>query len=88
MKKLALALAAIAALSGPAMAADMMAVKARPMVAPVMTWTGFYAGINGGYSWGRRVGLLVIPPSPPPSTLASRSRRLDPEPNIERAQWP
>ena len=47
MKRIALALTGIAALTGQAMAAD-MAMKARPTVAPVMTWTGFYAGINGG----------------------------------------
>ncbi len=22
-------------------------------MAPVMNWTGFYIGVNGGYSWGR-----------------------------------
>jgi outer membrane immunogenic protein len=38
---------------GGAMAAD-MAVKARPMVAPVAiyNWTGFYVGGNVGYGWG------------------------------------
>ena len=47
MKKLALSLIAVAGLTGPALAAD-MAVKALPPVAPLMTWTGFYVGINGG----------------------------------------
>ncbi|HMI00041.1 MAG TPA: hypothetical protein VK577_26235, partial [Bradyrhizobium sp.] len=47
MKKLALSLVAIAGLTSQAFAAD-MAVKALPPVAPIMTWTGFYLGINGG----------------------------------------
>jgi len=47
MKKLLLAMTAVAALTCPSLAAD-MAVKARPVVAPIMTWTGFYVGINGG----------------------------------------
>ena len=52
MKKLVLAGAAVAALiAGPAMAAD-LPVKAPPIV-PVYDWTGFYVGINGGYSFGR-----------------------------------
>jgi ABC-type transport system substrate-binding protein len=51
MKKLALALTALAALTGQAVAAD-MAVKAPPPVVPIMTWTGFYVGANAGYNWG------------------------------------
>lgn len=52
MKKIALALVAMATFAGPALAAD-MAVKARSMVAPapIMTWTGFYVGVNGGGAW-------------------------------------
>src|SRR5689334_16585843 len=45
---------AIAAISS-ASAAD-LPVKARPAPAPVAevwNWSGFYIGINGGYSWGR-----------------------------------
>src|ERR1043166_9736115 len=52
MKKLVLAGAALAAfVAGPAMAAD-LPVKAAPII-PVYEWTGFYVGINGGYSFGR-----------------------------------
>jgi outer membrane immunogenic protein len=39
-----------------ASAADLPArvyTKAPVMVDPVYSWTGFYVGINGGYSWGR-----------------------------------
>jgi outer membrane immunogenic protein len=50
MKKIALAFAAVVALAGQAPAAD-MAVKAPPLIAPIMTWTGFYVGINGGGAW-------------------------------------
>ncbi|QOZ53429.1 outer membrane protein [Bradyrhizobium sp. CCBAU 53338] len=54
MKKIALALTAIAAMTGSASAADLAArpyVKA-PMVAPVANWTGFYifGGAGGGLS--------------------------------------
>src|SRR5580704_17348698 len=39
-----------------AFAADLPAkvyTKAPVMVDPGYNWTGFYAGLNGGYSWGR-----------------------------------
>jgi outer membrane immunogenic protein len=58
MKKLSTvlgALAAIVAVSAPAAAADMRA-PVRPAPAPMATvfsWTGFYAGINGGWGWAR-----------------------------------
>jgi outer membrane immunogenic protein len=43
----------IALAAAPALAAD-LPVKAPPMApAPVLNWTGFYIGVNGGYSWGR-----------------------------------
>ena len=52
MKKLVLALSAIAAFTGSAIAADLPArtySKAPAMVAPVATWTGCYIGGGGGY---------------------------------------
>lgn len=55
MKKLVLALAAVAAFSGSASAADLAArpyTKAEPMLAPVYNWTGFYVfGGAGGGLW-------------------------------------
>ena len=56
MKRLITALIAIAAFSVPALAADMpMAVKGRPMVAPVADWSGVYLGISAGGVWGHNV---------------------------------
>jgi outer membrane immunogenic protein len=55
MKKLALAISALALSSASALAADMSApVYTKAPVAPVAiyNWTGFYVGLNGGYSWG------------------------------------
>lgn len=49
-----LAAAAFGAIA-PAQAAD-MPVKAMPVKSPVVAvydWTGLYAGVNAGYSWGR-----------------------------------
>jgi outer membrane immunogenic protein len=58
MKKLImLAAGAVAglAITSSAMAADMPArvYKAPPPIMPVFSWSGFYIGLNGGYSWGR-----------------------------------
>jgi outer membrane immunogenic protein len=70
MKKFLLVSIAISALgTAPALSAD-MAVKARPMVAPVAvsTWTGCYVGVNGGWKGGRfgesvdtPAGVAVLP---------------------------
>jgi outer membrane immunogenic protein len=52
MKKLATAIAAMALIGTPAFAAD-IAVKAPPPApAPVYNWTGWYAGVNAGASFG------------------------------------
>jgi outer membrane immunogenic protein len=53
MKRLLVVAALVATVGTPALAADLsprMYTKAAP-VAPVYNWTGWYAGINGGYSW-------------------------------------
>jgi outer membrane immunogenic protein len=55
------------AASGLAFAAD-MAVKAPPPApAPVYSWTGFYAGLNAGWGWGKEdttVNFASAPPTP------------------------
>jgi outer membrane immunogenic protein len=53
MKKLAIAIAAIALIGTPAFAADMPLKAPPPAPAPVYNWTGFYVGGNVGYSWGK-----------------------------------
>ena len=60
MKKVLLALTAVAAMTGSASAADLAArpyVKA-PMAAPVPSWTGFYIfGGGGGGIWDANTGV-------------------------------
>lgn len=74
MKRSLLAAALLAAVTAPAVAAD-IPMKARP--APVMVeawnWNGFYLGGNAGYSWGRSrttvdyfnaaTGAAIVPPA-------------------------
>ena len=57
--------------SSAAIAAD-LPMKARPMVVETYGWNGFYAGLNGGYSWGRSrsdavfstpAGTVIVPPA-------------------------
>jgi outer membrane immunogenic protein len=76
MKKLLLGGVALVALAigGPAIAADIPApVYKAPVVAPlpVYDWTGFYIGINGGYSWGRSATDYTITGLAPFSTTQS-----------------
>jgi outer membrane immunogenic protein len=51
LKKLLISTAAAATMAGSALAADLPRYKAPPPPPPlpIMTWTGFYIGINGGY---------------------------------------
>lgn len=54
MKKILLAGVAALGFGSTAVAADLparMPVKAPPMVAPVFSWTGIYAGLNAGGGW-------------------------------------
>ena len=47
------ALTALCALAGSsAFAADMPVKGYRPFI-PAPIWSGFYAGVNGGYGWAR-----------------------------------
>jgi len=77
MKKLAVSAAALVAaigLAGTANAADLARrapappVKAPYYVAPVFTWTGFYAGVNLGYGWADGSGTLTAPGGSGPVT--------------------
>jgi outer membrane immunogenic protein len=74
MKKLVLALSAIAAFSGSAIAADLPArtyTKA-PEAAPVSSWTGFYIfGGGGGGVWDAKSNLLTTG-----GAAVSRDQRL------------
>jgi outer membrane immunogenic protein len=55
MQRLALAVASIAALLGTQASAADIPIKAPPPVAPpVSDWTGMYAGLQGGYGWGKQ----------------------------------
>jgi outer membrane immunogenic protein len=53
------------AAAGQAQAAD-LPVKAPPLVPVIDLWTGWYIGVNGGYSWGRwdSSSLTAIFPGP------------------------
>lgn len=77
MKRMVIGMAAAMSLFATgALAADLAArpyVKAPVMVDPVWSWTGFYIGGNGGYSWGRSrtdvtynntaTGAVIAPPA-------------------------
>jgi outer membrane immunogenic protein len=60
MKRVVLASAALVALAGTAVAADLplsgpAPYYKAPAYAPAYNWSGFYVGINGGGGWGRSI---------------------------------
>jgi outer membrane immunogenic protein len=65
MKRLATAIAAIALIGAPAFAATAKKKKAPPprppAPVPVYSWTGFYGGVNAGWSWGKDKGTVSSP---------------------------
>jgi outer membrane immunogenic protein len=76
MKKMLLALAAAAAFTGSAYAADLparMPMKAAPLPVPVASWTGCYIGGGGGYGlWNQENTAYIDPP-----LVATRTRFSD-----------
>jgi outer membrane immunogenic protein len=83
MKKIILGTLAVLALgaSAPAQAAD-MPVKA-PVVIPY-SWTGWYAGVNAGYSWGKSATDVTfatypggVPIVPPAGSITSANTKLN-----------
>jgi outer membrane immunogenic protein len=68
MRKIALAIAALAVTAGTALAADLPSRKGPPVLPPpppppLMTWTGFYAGLNIGGGWQDRTSSNVWNPA-------------------------
>jgi outer membrane immunogenic protein len=75
MKRVLLLSTMIVVAAAPALAADLRTKAPPPAPPPVVVdnWTGFYIGINGGYSWGRSrtdvnffntaTGAAIIPPA-------------------------
>ena len=73
MKKFLLSTVALVAFAAPAAAADLAArpyTKALPpAAATVMSWTGFYIGVQGGGGWARATGKPIsMPRIPRPSS--------------------
>jgi len=67
MKKIALVAAATVMFAGAASAADLAArpyTKA-PVAPPVMTWGGFYVGVQGGGGWGNSDEVFFPTPNVP-----------------------
>lgn len=63
MKKSLLAAFALAVSAGSALAADLPSKKAAPLLPPPppppAVWTGFYVGLNAGYTWDESSSVAV-----------------------------
>jgi len=57
MKKILLSAVSLAILYGSALAADLPSMKSAPVATPVLSWTGAYAGLNAGGTWGNSNNL-------------------------------
>jgi outer membrane immunogenic protein len=87
MRRILFAIAAAASSLTFAQAADIpVPVYKAAVMAPVMSWTGFYAGLNGGYTWGHQsVDPTVLSEAcddpigcPPILALLSTGRKISP----------
>jgi outer membrane immunogenic protein len=77
MKRIAVATVALALGTSVAMAAD-MPVKAPVAVPPVIYgWTGFYVGLNAGYSWGSSSTTQSFRDTTSGAILSSSHTRFD-----------
>ena len=59
MKKLGIAVAAIALIGTPALAAD-LPLKALPPPASIYSWTGWYVGGSAGYGWAEPTDVIPV----------------------------
>lgn len=86
-----LATASILAIgSSAALAADLgpMATKAPAFAAAPALWTGFYAGLNAGYAWGKSDGTAVTNPRFAPISVGTEAiPSLKPQGFIGGAQF-
>ena len=67
MKRILLSAAFITVAAVPAFAADIPVRPpvAAPIVAPAMSWNGFYIGLNGGGTWGKaQIAHSALVPAP------------------------
>ena len=54
-RRLLLGAVSAIAMIGAAQAADLGGMKETEVAPPIWNWSGFYAGVNGGYIWGSGV---------------------------------
>lgn len=77
MKTLTTALAAIALIGTPALAADMAVKAPPPPSAPVVKWSGCYIGANGGVAFGMNSTMTWTDVHPPPSSGATQFDQIN-----------